>query len=127
MLREVGYIYIYVYICYILIYFLIIFQDVVMDRKYMVRVCVIYIYIYILYYRRLGGVRPTGKSFRFVSFVRACVCARGLVVEWNFGSIYGLCPLPFPFCRERFSLFPCGVRVSPSETKWDQARPSETM
>ena len=30
-------------------------------------------------YRRLGGVRPTGKSFRFVS----CVRARGLVVRWK--------------------------------------------
>ena len=94
-----------------------------MDRKYMVRVCVIYIYIIL---SEVGG-SETNREIVSFRFVRACVCARGLVVEWNFGSVYGLCPLPFPFCRERFSLFPCGVRVSPSETKWDQARPSETM
>ena len=38
-----------------------------------------------LFKRRLGGwgVNPTRKSFLFVSFARACVHARGLVVYWN--------------------------------------------
>jgi len=43
---------------------------------------VIYIYIYI-YISEVGGVSPTGKSFRVVP-CGACVRARGLVVEWEF-------------------------------------------
>ena len=37
----------------------------------------IYMYIYIYIYIYVGGwgVSPTGKSFRFVSYVRACVRA----------------------------------------------------
>ena len=49
------------------------------------------------YHRRLG-VSPTRKSFRFVSFVRACMRARGLVAEWN----------PIPKEGPLFSLFPFG-------------------
>ena len=83
-----------------------------------------YTYIYIYIYRRLGGVRPTGKSFRFV---RACVRA------------YARCPMPsenaapawvcrlslFPFRRASLSLFPFrdgGLSLFPWVNKWESMK-----
>ena len=51
------------------------------------------------------GVRPTVKSFRFVSF-RSCVRAGGLIAQWNSNPIQGTHLLPFPFCPAELSLFP---------------------
>ena len=61
--------------------------------------CNIYIYIYI--YRRLGGVRPTGKSIS-VS-VRACVRRSGCKV--GIRTNRDRSPFPFPFSPSGLSLF----------------------
>ena len=53
-------------------------------------------------YRRMG-VRPTGKSFRFVSLVRACARSGWLV---EFDPKRGTDLVPFPFCHGGLSLFP---------------------
>ena len=51
----------------------------------------------------VGGVSPTGKSFRFVS----CVRARGVVCKVGFGKKRDPGPLSlFPFGLAAFSLFP---------------------
>ena len=62
---------------------------------------------------RSSGRTPTGKSFCFVSFVRACVCARGLVVRLECSSnvirtcSFSLLPqYVFPFLFWAQELFP---------------------
>ncbi len=64
----------------------------------------LYIYIYI-YISEVGGVSPTEKLFRVVLW-RACVRARGLVVEWNFASNVTAQISLFLFGLRRLSLFP---------------------
>ena len=71
--------------------------------------------------RRLGGCVQPGNRFRF-RFVRACARSGCLVrsgPEISFG--------PFPFSllwRSPFTFPLIDNQVVPSETKWDQARPS---
>ena len=43
------------------------------------------------------GVNPTGKSFRVMPGVRACVRARGLVTQWNWISKVLATIFPFAF------------------------------
>ncbi len=75
-----------------------------------------HIYIYntdIIYASEVGVMRPTAKSFRFVSFrsfVR--VCARsGCRVEIGLKCS----PAPFPFSPGKCSLFPCVIMVKSYE------------
>ena len=76
-----------------------------------------------MYMLEVGGVRPTGKSIS-VS-VRACVRAVRMPSEIRVRNRVAA-SFPFPFYLEGLSLFPCGITVSPGETKRDQVRPSET-
>ena len=62
----------------------------------------------ILYNRRLGGMRPAGKSFRFVSCGRACVCA-----AWWYGG-HGA-----KTCVPPLSLFPFAPREVFPVPVWD--------
>ena len=50
------------------------------------------------------GVSPTGKSFRFVSFVRACARSAWQV---EFDRKRGCDVFPFAFCCFELSLFTC--------------------
>ena len=65
-------------------------------------------YMCVHVHRRLGGEASTRKSFRFV---RSCVRARGLVVEWKSGSNVVAGVFPFPFWP--WEVFPFPLRVPP--------------
>ncbi len=56
----------------------------------------------------VGGMRPTGKSFCFVSCV-SCVRGRGLVVRWKSGENQGLSLSLFPHQVFPFPLQDMGV------------------
>ena len=74
-------------------------------------------------YRRLGGVSPTGKSFRVV---RACARARALVVKSERGQMLSESLFPFPFLPRQVFPFPFwGWEVFPFPL-WDQVNPSES-
>ena len=63
---------------------------------------------------RIGGWwgSPTGKSFRVVPCVRACVRAHGLVAQVVFHPNRIGPRFPFPFERAGLALFPCASGVS---------------
>ena len=53
------------------------------------------------------GVSPTGKSFRFVSCVRACVRAVPYVWSIPVKKLIRSAPFPFPFWSRSLFPFPC--------------------
>ena len=76
----------------------------------------------------VGGLRPTGKSFRFVSFVRAraAVCKVRMDLQIDPPPAFSL----FPFGLEVSSLFPweirCSLSLAINEIKGIQVRSSES-
>ena len=107
-----SYIYIYIYILhYIIFYYIILYYNIASrdgDKFCPCRLPIYYIYIYIN--THIGGWGDeTNREIVSFRFVRSCVRARGLVVEWNFGSIQGLCPFPFPFSDHEPFPFPFGA------------------
>ncbi len=67
-------------------------------------------HIFFLYRNNIGGWGAArNREIVWFGFVRSCVRARGLVVEWNFGSIPGLWGFPFPFSDHEPFPFPFGA------------------